>query len=169
MSGSAAITSWSISPSLPAGPLPNSTSGVIGGTPTGVAPATTYTVTATYQGGSASTTLSIQVKDVAPAISYAEKSATFAATAPAPTLMPANTGGAAVTWSVSPDLPSGLTLNAKTGAPSGKPSSTKPATSYTITAQNSGGSSTFSLTLSVGTLVLDLGNQWNPTAAADGH
>src|SRR5690348_16384346 len=115
VSGNATISSWSISPSLPAGLSFSSTSGVISGTPTAVAPAATYTVIATYQGGSASATLSIAVNDVAPAISYAQKSATFAANSPAPTLEPTNSGGAVVSWSESPALPSGLTLNSKTG------------------------------------------------------
>lgn len=158
VSGNATISSWSISPSLPAGLSFSSTSGVISGTPTAVAPAATYTVIATYQGGSASATLSIAVNDVAPAISYAQKSATFAANSPAPTLEPTNSGGAVVSWSVSPALPSGLTLNSKTGTISGTPTSTDAAASYTITAQNSGGSATFQLTVSVGTLVVDLGS-----------
>jgi len=48
VSGMAAVTSWSVSPSLPAGLSLNSTTGAISGTPTAAASASNYTVTAQY-------------------------------------------------------------------------------------------------------------------------
>jgi len=157
--GAATVTSWSVTPSLPPGLSLNSTSGVISGTPTAVTTAGTYTVSAEYQGGSTSTTLSIVVDAVAPAISYPEPSVTLAAGSRIPTLEPSNRGGAAVSWSVTPDLPSGLTLSPTTGGISGTPTAAAAPAAYTITAKNSGGSSTFDLTIVAGTLLLDLGHQ----------
>jgi len=52
-------------------------------------------------------------------------------------------------YSVSPTLPAGLVLNATTGQISGTPTTAEPTGTYTITAQNSGGATTFGLTLTV--------------------
>ena len=57
---------WSISPTLPLGLVFDTTNGELSGTPTAVSPLTTYTVTATNNGGSGTTTITIQVNDVAP-------------------------------------------------------------------------------------------------------
>lgn len=57
--------------------------------------------------------------------------------------------GAVSSYSVSPALPAGLELNAPTGQISGTPTTAATTTTYTITAQNSGGATTFGLTLTV--------------------
>ena len=62
---------------------------------------------------------------------------------------PTNSGGSIASWSVSPTLPSGLSLNTSTGAITGSPTSAQSATSYTITATNSSGSDTAILTLTI--------------------
>lgn len=67
-------------------------------------------MTATYQDGSASTTLSITIDDRPPAISYLQegapqKSFTSPAHSPIPILAPASAGGAVACW---PGSPSGL-------------------------------------------------------------
>jgi len=46
---------------------------------------------------------------------------------------------AGVTYSISPALPSGLSLNSSTGAISGTPSGVSPLTSYTLSASNASG------------------------------
>ena len=56
---------WSISPTLPLGLVFDTTNGELSGTPTAVSPLTTYTVTATNNGGG-TVTITIQVNDVAP-------------------------------------------------------------------------------------------------------
>lgn len=67
--------------------------------------------------------------------------------------IPANTathGGDAVTgYSVAPALPVGLTLSATTGSITGTPTVITATTSYTVTATNSGGSTTASLSITV--------------------
>ena len=52
-------------------------------------------------------------------------------------------------YSVSPDLPNGLTINPVTGEISGTPTVLSPSTVYTITAVNSGGTTTTTITLAV--------------------
>src|SRR5579864_77741 len=52
-------------------------------------------------------------------------------------------------YSVSPALPAGLALNATSGQITGTPTATTPSANYTVTASNSGGSSSFTLTISV--------------------
>lgn len=55
------VTSYSVSPSLPAGLALNTTTGIINGTPTVLSSATNYTITATNSFGSTTATLSIAV------------------------------------------------------------------------------------------------------------
>jgi hypothetical protein len=65
-------------------------------------------------------------------------------------LNPTTTGGATPTsYSVSPSLPAGLTLNTTTGAITGTPTVGTSATLYTVTATNSYGSGTFPVNIAV--------------------
>ena len=52
-------------------------------------------------------------------------------------------------WSITPDLPAGLTINMSTGVISGTPTVVSPATNYTITARNLGGNSSTNITIRV--------------------
>jgi len=63
-------------------------------------------------------------------------------------LLPTVTG-LGITYSVSPNLPAGLTINSSTGIISGTPTEVATSTVYTVTATNTGGSSTFDLTIIV--------------------
>ncbi|MBL0313930.1 MAG: putative Ig domain-containing protein [Holophagaceae bacterium] len=62
---------------------------------------------------------------------------------------PSSGGGAVVSYSVSPALPAGLGLSTGTGVISGTPTAITAAASYTITATNSGGSTTASVSITV--------------------
>ena len=62
---------------------------------------------------------------------------------------PTNTGGAIDSCGVSPLLPSGLYLDPTTCAISGRPTVSKAVTNYTVSAQNSGGSSIKILAIAV--------------------
>ena len=66
------VVSWSIDPALPTGINLDATTGEISGTPTIISSFTTYTITATNTGGSATTTIDITVNDIIPslAVSY---------------------------------------------------------------------------------------------------
>jgi hypothetical protein len=57
------VASYSISPTLPSGLAFDTTTGVISGKPTAMTAAAMYTVTATNNGGSTSTSFAIQVRD----------------------------------------------------------------------------------------------------------
>jgi hypothetical protein len=59
-------------------------------------------------------------------------------------------GGSPITsYSVSPSFPSGLSLNTSTGVISGTPTTTQSSSSYTITATNSTGSTTRSISIGI--------------------
>ncbi|HNP23554.1 MAG TPA: putative Ig domain-containing protein, partial [Panacibacter sp.] len=61
------------------------------------------------------------------------------------------TGGGTITYSVSPVLPTGLSLNTSTGAITGTPTSASAATNYTITASNGSCSTTATVSITVST------------------
>ena len=139
--GGGTVVSWSISPSLPTGLTFDTSTGTISGTPTVVSADTNYTITATNAGGSNATVVSLAVNDIAPSsITYTPNSFTLAKDSAMTTVTPTSGGGAVVSWSISPSLPTGLSLDTSTGAISGTPTVTSTSTTYTITATNTGGS-----------------------------
>ena len=145
-----AITSWSVSPSLPAGLSLDSSTGAISGTPTTITSSASYTVTATNTGGSTTASVTIEVNDVAPsAVAYSQNSFTLTKGTTMTTTTPTSSGGTVTSWSVSPSLPAGLSLDASTGAISGTPSAVTSSASYTVTASNTGGSNSTTLTIVV--------------------
>ena len=136
-------TSFSVSPFLPAGLILNGNTGIVSGTPTTVAAQASYTVTAASSGGSATTTLTITVNDQPPStFSYAAGTATYIVNAPITENDPSSTSGSVTSFSVSPALPAGLSLNTTTGIISGIPTAVTSQTKYTVTATNTGGNAT---------------------------
>ncbi|MEC8249111.1 MAG: putative Ig domain-containing protein, partial [Candidatus Thermoplasmatota archaeon] len=144
------VTSWAITPSLPSGLQFDTVTGVISGTPTVISNSATYTVTATNSGGSSTTTLTFQVNDVAPSsIQYNPNSFTETVDAAMSNLVtPTYSGGAITSWTVTPSLPIGLSLNSN-GVISGTPTVVTPQTVYTITGSNTGGSDSTTVTIQV--------------------
>ncbi|MCM2350546.1 MAG: putative Ig domain-containing protein [Bacteriovoracaceae bacterium] len=141
----ASITNCTSSPALPAGLTINAVTCVISGTPTVVASATTYTITATNSAGpSAGATLTITVNPAVPTLSYAGATGTTGSFGVGMTVSPTTlaTNGASITGcSSSPALPAWATLNATTCVITGTPTSTLATTTYTITATNTAGTS----------------------------
>lgn len=62
---------------------------------------------------------------------------------------PSSGGGAVSSYAVNPALPAGLTLNTTTGVITGTPGTAAPATNYTVTATNAGGSASVGLSITV--------------------
>ena len=148
-SGGPALT-WAISPSLPDGLSLDAATGFIHGSPAAITPSATYTVTATNSGGSASVDLVIGVNDVPPSnLSYTTSSAIYTkGTAISPNT-PTVGGGPVVSWAVTPALPTGLSFDAVTGIIRGTPSVLAVSASYIVSATNTGGSTSVTLTLVV--------------------
>ncbi|NUY80130.1 putative Ig domain-containing protein [Flavobacterium sp. MAH-1] len=142
------VTSYSVSPSLPAGLSLDTTTGVISGTPTAVSATASYTVTATNSGGSTTFDVTIIVNQAAPsALSYNSPN-TFTVGTAISALTPTVTG-TVVSYSISPALPTGLSFDTTTGVISGTPTSASATNTYTVTATNSGGSITFDVVITV--------------------
>ena len=150
------ITSWATYPALPSGVVIYS-NGEISGTPTSLSSLTTYTIYANNTGGSTSTTVEFTVNDVAPyALFYAGSPYSYTMGSAISPVTPTSLGGAVITWSVSPNLPNGLTLDSSTGEISGTPNVISSSTTYTITAENTGGSDNVSITIEVNDVVPSL-------------
>lgn len=143
------IISCSVSPILPTGLSINQTNCEISGTPTELYPESIHVVTATNSGGTHSTNISITVNDIAPFISYGTSEVILVKNTTIDNLTATNSGGEIVSCSVSPSLPSGLSINNLNCLISGTPSETSGRTSYSITATNSGGQSLFQLYITV--------------------
>ena len=148
--GGGAVASYSVSPPLPAGLALNSTTGVITGNPNAVTATAIYNVTANNAAGSTTGSLTITVVAQVPVgLSYSTNPAVYTVgTAIAPNT-PSIGGGAVASYSVSPPLPAGLVLNSTTGVITGIPTTATPAASYTVTASNTGGASTASLSINI--------------------
>lgn len=144
-----AVSSWSVSPTLPTGLSMDTSTGVITGTPSADTTAANYVITATNASGSSSSTINLAViPAVQPTISYTPNSRNFTLDTQISVLTP-TTSGTFPSWSVSPVLPRGLSINAQSGVISGTPVRSVSQADYTVTATNSAGSSTTILTLAV--------------------
>ncbi|HUN60660.1 MAG TPA: putative Ig domain-containing protein, partial [Candidatus Sulfotelmatobacter sp.] len=147
--GGSAI-SYSVSPSLPPGLSLGSSTGVISGTPSKVSSAANYVVTARNTAGSATATLSITVNAAVPAaLAYSANPVTYNVGAPITPNIPTNTGGTVTSYTVVPTLPWGLSLDDVTGVITGTPTVPSGQTNYTVTAFNSGGGTSTTLTVTV--------------------
>lgn len=164
-----AVSSYSVTPALPAGINLNTTTGAISGTPTTAAAQATYVVTATNASGS--TTVSLQVV-VIPAVaapsslSYPQGSVSATAGQPIIPDIP-SFNGTVTSFTVVPALPAGLSLDSSNGTISGTPTDVAAQNSYTVTVSNAGGSTTAAITLAVNkayTVAIDLGHGSSITA-----
>lgn len=161
-----AVASYSISPSLPAGLSFNTTTGVISGTPSVASGASNYTVTATNSGGSTTSVLSVAVVSAIAApssLSYYREIEDFMMEEPIKepmsditlfknsgySLLLAQVTGSVTSYSVSPSLPTGLSLDTTTGTISGTATVSQGKINYTVTATNEGGSTSTILKINV--------------------
>ncbi len=109
----------------------------------------TGTDTVTLTSNQLTATTTVTWTEIAPNISYNPSTLSVVASSAMPSLSVTNAGSPATSWSVSPALPSGITLNSSTGQISGTPSAATASAGYTVTATNSSGSSTAVVTLEV--------------------
>ncbi|MCH2642389.1 MAG: putative Ig domain-containing protein, partial [Candidatus Thalassarchaeum sp.] len=143
LDSSSNIYGYSVSPDLPAGLSLNAFTGEISGTPTELSTNTTYTITVRNSGGVNTTTITIEVLDQLPGLSYSPENLTLTINNQSSDL-PLNatvTGSGAITsWAISPALPSGLSFGTSNGTIWGTPTSLMTLKTFTIWANNSGGS-----------------------------
>jgi 6-phosphogluconolactonase (cycloisomerase 2 family) len=145
------VESFSITPPLPTGLSFDVTTGAITGAATSTAADASYTVTAINAAGSSQTTITISVGPPDPPANLSYEFAIVAYTVGTP-IEPnvPSFDGLISSWSISPPLPAGLTLNPETGAISGTPISGAETETYTVSGGNCIGQSTSTqLTLTV--------------------
>ena len=148
-SGSA-LTGCTTNPSLPTGLSINTTTCAISGTPSVITSQTTFQITANNSVGSTTTSLLISVLAVPPiGFSYGGISFLYYKDVQITTLTPTLGGSPLTGCTVNTSLPTGLNLNTTTCAISGTPSVIQGSTSYIITATNSAGSSSVTISLRV--------------------
>ena len=121
--------------------------GLISGTPTINLTQTTYTVWANNSGGSSSYQFDLVVNEPLTLVVYSSDNYTFTRTQLISTLSPTLTGGNAETWEIYPQLPTGMSF--VNGDISGTPQENSTETMYQIWANNTGGSSSVWLNITV--------------------
>ncbi|WP_306601987.1 putative Ig domain-containing protein [Geothrix sp. 21YS21S-2] len=143
-------SAYAISPALPAGLAFSTATGAITGTPTALAAAVPYVVTATNTAGSAQATLTLSVVDQAPTgLAYSANPAVYTRGVAIPSNVPTHGGGGPTAYAVAPALPAGLALDTATGVIAGTPTAQTAAATYTVTASNALGGTQATLTLTV--------------------
>jgi hypothetical protein len=141
------VTNCVASPSLPSGLTINATTCAIGGTATVEQTSTAYVITASNAGGSVTANITITASQPPLNLSYPTVSTMGYANGVAVNISPTVTGNG-ITYSISPALPTGISLNTGTGAITGTYAQNEGSTSaYTITATNAGGNTTANITL----------------------
>jgi hypothetical protein len=143
-------TSFTVSPSLPAGLSLAKTTGIVSGTPTTASAEAVFTVTAANTGGSAKAELRIRVLVQAPAsLSYSASTVSYKINQGITKNSPIVTGGTPTSYSVDLALPAGLALSTTSGDITGTPTKDQAEASYTVTAKNDGGSAKAQLKITV--------------------
>ena len=139
------VASWQIEPALPKGV--GLWDGWLYGTPTVNMTETTYTVWANNSGGSANITFTLRVLEPMATITYAEDDITLVSGISRALIIPTIGGGVPEEWIIEPALPDGLQFI--NGYVIGVPTENLSTTTYTVYANNSGGSAMANFTLTV--------------------
>ena len=141
---------WVVIPSLPQGLVLSNLTGVINGTMDNVMEPTTYTVFASNAAGMVQTNLTITVHDLPPGdLTYPSTFNVFTKGLEIPLQRPTLDGGGAVTsWTVTPPLPDGLSLDTS-GRFEGVPNALTPCGNHVFNASNPSGFALFTMTVCV--------------------
>lgn len=141
---------WSVDPQLPEGIELDPVTGVIFGSPTTIASAASFTVTASNVSGSDSIAISIEILQEPPCnLTYPTSVLTLELGEQLVPQMPTVGCGDVEQYVVQPALPLGFSFNPASGIISGSAQEETPETVYFISAENSTGSDVFELTISV--------------------
>jgi len=150
---------WSVEPPLIDGLSVNPATGVISGTPRYVVPTQNFVLKATCAGGWGDAVVPVTVQALPNTVTVAtvaDQTWTHgsAITNVTPSATDSNPAVTTFTWSISPALPGGVSLNTSTGVISGTPAAAAGSTLYTLTATETGtgstgsaGSKTFHITV----------------------
>ena len=168
---------YDISPMLPDGLTMNWRNGTISGTPTEALANTTFTVTVTALGATTTGTFTLFITGAPGAIAYSDISGTkgTAITPVTPSITTNGTTGSVTSWAISPALPSGLSFGTSNGTIWGTPTVVVSGAVFTIWANNSVGSKSTTVNITVNdavpviayspsSLTLTKGTAMSPTA-----
>ncbi len=160
LTGAGVITSWEISPNLPNGLTFETSNGTIWGVPTQRLTTTQFTVWANNTGGSTSASLNITVLHEVPMFTYSSYNLTLVNNTAMTAIEATLTGGEITSWEIEPVIPTGLVLETTNGTIFGTPTVVQTTTMYQIWANNSGGSHSVFINITIYDPVVDL--QYNP-------
>ncbi len=143
-------TAFTVYPALPAGMNIDQATGKISGTPSAAISATHFAIRATTAAGLRTGTWLLTITDVAPAsLSYSPSTLTCTIGTSCSLTAVTVTGGRPTSFTVSPALPSGLSVDQGTGAITGAPTSAAASGTYTVSAVNAGGHADATVTIEV--------------------
>ncbi len=163
LTGPGDITSWAIAPDLPNGLTFETSNGTIWGIPTQRMTTTQFTVWANNSGGSTNASLNITVLHEAPMFSYSSYNLTLVNNTAMTAMGAPITGGDVTSWEVEPAWPTGLYLGSLYGTIWGTPTVVQNMTMYQIWGNNSGGSHSVFINITISDPVVDL--EYNPENA----
>ena len=152
LTGPGEITSWAINATLPSGLNFGTNNGTIWGIPTQLLTTTNFTIWANNSGGSSSTEINITIVDQIPVLSYSPSTLeltnnTVSSDLP---LAPTLTGPGEITsWAINATLPSGLNFGTNNGTIWGIPTQLFSTSNFTIWANNSGGSTSAEINITI--------------------
>lgn len=143
------VDDCTVFPTLPTGLSINPSNCEISGTPT-VNSISFYKITATNGSEVGSFYLFLDIQQVLPSIAFTGSPYQFSLYASSTTGAVTNTGGAITNCTVTPALPTGLSINPTSCVISGTPTALRANTSHTVTASNtSGNAATVNITIGV--------------------
>ena len=148
--GGGQVNHWLVEPPLPPGILLHQEDGSLRGTPSDVYPLREYIITAYNTGGSISTTILIDVRDLVVAeLRYDPSTLDLIQGEDIGQIEPTWEGGSPDTWEIDPPLPTSFIFDIYTGSISGIATLLQSWTYHTIWANNSGGIASTSLQIRV--------------------